>query len=112
MFTHLTVGTNDLKRATKFYDAVLTAIGDKNMGPMGENGMMYGKDSPQFIVLKPANGLPATYANGGTIGFAAPNRKAVHAFHEAGLKAGGTCEGKPGPRSFTPTSNACALPDW
>ena len=111
MFTHMTVGTNDLKRATKFYDATLTALGYKNLGPMGENATMYGKDSPQFIVLKPANGLPSTWANGGTIGFAAPTRKAVHAFHEAGLKAGGTCEGKPGPRTFTPTSYAAYLRD-
>lgn len=111
MFTHLTVGSNDLKRSARFYDQVLGALGNKNLGPMGENGVMYGKDSPQFIVLKPANKLPATYANGGTIGFAAPSRKAVHEFHEAGLKNGGTCEGPPGPRSFTPTAYAAYLRD-
>ncbi len=111
MFTHLTVGSNDLKRSARFYDQVLGALGNKNLGPMGESGVMYGKDSPQFIVLKPANKLPATYANGGTIGFAAPSRKAVHEFHEAGLKNGGTCEGPPGPRSFTPTAYAAYLRD-
>jgi catechol 2,3-dioxygenase-like lactoylglutathione lyase family enzyme len=111
MFTHMTIGTNDLKRAEKFYDAVMTAIGNKNLGKMNENATMYGKQSPQFIVLKPVNGLPATSANGGTIGFAAPNRAAVHAFHEAGLKNGGTDEGKPGPRAFTPTAYASYLRD-
>lgn len=111
MFTHVTVGTNDLKRATKFYDAALGALGYKNMGPLGENGIMWGKDGPEFLVLKPANGLPATYANGGTIGFAAQSRKAVHAFHEAGVKSGGKCEGAPGPRTFTPTAYAAYLRD-
>ncbi len=111
IFTHMVVGTNDLERSKKFYNATLGALGLKSVGPMGANGHMWGKDGPEFIVTKPANGLPATYANGGTIGFAAPSRKAVHAFHEAGLANGGTCEGKPGPRSFTPTAYASYLRD-
>ena len=111
MFTHMVLGTNDLKKATAFYDATLGALGYKNMGPMGANGMMYGAEGPEFIVTKPANGKPASFANGGTLGFAAPSRKAVHAFHEAGLKAGGTCEGEQGPRSFTPTAYAAYLRD-
>lgn len=111
MFTHLTVGTNDLPRAKAFYDAALGAIGVKSFGPMGEKAFMWGKESPEFIVLNPANGLPSTWGNGGTIGFAAPTRKAVHAFHEAGLKAGGKDEGAPGPRAFTPTAYAAYLRD-
>lgn len=111
MFTHMTIGTNDLERSKKFYDGALGALGVKYLGPMGEKAYMYGTDSPQFIVLKPANGLPATYGNGGTIGFAAPNRAAVAAFHAAGLKAGGKCEGEPGPRAFTPTAYAAYLRD-
>lgn len=111
MFTHLTIGSNDLERSKRFYDATLGALGVKFLGPMGDKAFMYGKDSPQFLVLKPANGLPATYANGGTIGFAAPNRAAVNAFHAAGLKAGGKCEGEPGPRNFTPTAYAAYLRD-
>lgn len=111
IFTHMVVGTNDVARARKFYDATLGALGLKNCGPMGANAFMWGKDGPEFIVTKPANGLPSTYANGGTIGFAAPTRKAVHAFHEAGVANGGMCEGKPGPRTFTPTAYAAYLRD-
>jgi len=111
IFTHMVVGTNDLEKSKKFYNAALGALGLKSIGPMGANGHMWGKDSPEFIVTKPANGKPATHANGGTIGFAAPTRKAVHAFHEAGLANGGTCEGKPGPRTFTPTAYASYLRD-
>lgn len=111
IFTHLTVGTNDLPLAKTFYDATLGALGLKLIGPMGDKAFMWGKDGPEFIVLAPANGLPATWANGGTIGFAAPTRKAVHAFHEAGLKNGGRDEGAPGPRAFTPTAFAAYLRD-
>jgi catechol 2,3-dioxygenase-like lactoylglutathione lyase family enzyme len=111
IFTHMVVGTNDLERSKKFYNATLGALGLKGIGPMGANAFMWGKESPEFIVTKPANGLPATYANGGTIGFAAPTRKAVHQFHAAGLASGGKCEGEPGPRSFTPTAYAAYLRD-
>ena len=41
----------------------------------------------------------------------APDRAAVHAFHEKALAAGGTCEGPPGPRSFTPTAYAAYVRD-
>ena len=63
------------------------------------------------VVLKPGNGLPSTYANGGTLGFAAPSRAAVREFHAAGVANGGKCEGAPGPRNFTPTAYAAYLRD-
>lgn len=111
IFTHVCVGTNDMDKSRKFYDAALGALGVRNLGPLGDRGVMWGDDAPEFFVLKPADGEPATHANGGTIGFEAPNRKAVHAFHEAGLGNGGVCEGEPGPRSFTPTAYAAYLRD-
>jgi len=50
------------------------------------------------IVRYPLNGEPASFANGGTVGFSAPGRAAVDAFHAAALANGGSCEGAPGPR--------------
>ena len=111
IFTHVVLGTNDLNKATKFYDAALGALGLKNLGPFGDRAMLYGAGSPEFLVTKPANGQPATFANGGTIGFAAPSRAAVHQFHEQGLANGGTDEGQPGPRDFAPTAYAAYLRD-
>jgi len=104
IFTHVTLGTNDLQKSKAFYDAVLGALDIKSMGPMGENGFLYGKDAPEFLIVKPLNGQPACHANGGTLGFAAPSRDAVHKFHAAALANGGKDEGQPGPRSFTPTA--------
>jgi catechol 2,3-dioxygenase-like lactoylglutathione lyase family enzyme len=111
IFTHVVLGANDLDKSRKFYDATLAALGIKNMGPMGERGFRYGKDSPEFLVTKPANGAPACHANGGPIGFHAPSRDAVHKFFEAGMANGGTDEGGPGPRTFTPTAYAAYLRD-
>ena len=110
IFTHVVVGTNDIEKARKFYDSTLGALGLKRVMNM-DNASLWGKDGPEFMVTKPANGKPATAANGGTIGFAAPNRAAVHAFHKAALEAGGTDEGAPGPRDFTPTSYAAYVRD-
>lgn len=111
IFTHVCVGTNDLPKANKFYDASLKPLGISNLGPMGDGATLYGAGAPEFVVLTPGNGLPSTYANGGTLGFAASSRAAVREFHAAGVANGGKCEGAPGPRNFTPTSYAAYLRD-
>ncbi len=106
IFTHVTVGTNDLAKARAFYDSVLGALGYKRLADLGDNGSIWGQSAPEFFVLKPANGQPACHANGGTISFAAPNRAAVAAFHETALAAGGTDEGPVGPRGWAPNAYA------
>ena len=102
IFTHVTVGTNDLAKARAFYDAVLAPLGYKRLNDLGDNGSIWGESAAEFFVLKPANGQPATFANGGTISFVAPSRAAVAAFHKAALAAGGKDEGAVGPRSWHP----------
>jgi len=106
IFTHVTVGTNDLAKARLFYDGVLAALGYKRLTDLGDNGSIWGESAPEFFVLKPANGQPATFANGGTISFVAPNRAAVAAFHKAALVAGGVDEGAVGPRGWAPNAYA------
>jgi catechol 2,3-dioxygenase-like lactoylglutathione lyase family enzyme len=86
-------------------------LGIKNLGPMGDNASLYGVDAPEFLVTKPADGKAACFANGGTVSFAAPSRAAVHEFHVAALANGGTDEGAPGPRNFTPTAYAAYVRD-
>jgi catechol 2,3-dioxygenase-like lactoylglutathione lyase family enzyme len=110
IFTHVVLGTNDLERSRKFYDATLAPLGVKRVMNM-DNASLWGAEGPEFMVTKPGNGRPATHANGGTVSFAAPDRAAVHKFHEMALANGGTCEGPPGPRSFTPTAYAAYVRD-
>jgi catechol 2,3-dioxygenase-like lactoylglutathione lyase family enzyme len=106
IFTHVAVGTNDIAKARAFYDSVLGPLGYKRLSDFGDNGSAWGESAPEFFVLKPANGQPATFANGGTVSFIAPNRAAVAAFHKAALGAGGKDEGAVGPRSWQPHAYA------
>ncbi len=106
IFTHVTVGTNDLAKARAFYDSVLAPLGLKRLNDLGDNGSIWGQGDPEFFVLKPANGQPASHANGGTISFVAPSRAAVAEFHKAALAAGGQDEGAVGSRSWKPNAYA------
>lgn len=111
VFTHVTVGTNDLAKARTFYDRVLKEIGLNRVADLDESGSIWGVDKPSFFVLKPANGNPANVGNGVTVSFEAPSRAAVHAFHETALAAGGTCEGQPGSRSWAENAYAAYARD-
>jgi len=98
MFSHIMIGTNDLDQAKKFYDAVLGTLG---VAPARVDGhhIFYMKPKGVFSVSKPIDGKPATFANGGTVGFACANKEQADAWHAAGIANGGkTCEDPPGVR--------------
>ena len=100
MFTHVMVGSNDLAKSKKFYDAVFTAIGANSSVDM--NGRLaYPHNGTNFLVTTPLNGEPASHANGGTIGFSMDSPEQAKAWHDAGVAAGGTsCEDPPGLRDL------------
>ncbi|MEJ2408392.1 MAG: VOC family protein [Novosphingobium sp.] len=112
MFTHIFVGTNDVSQAHQFYNAVMTALGhaEGTMLPTGTR-VIYMSPNGLFSVGAPANGEPATHANGGTIGLASAGPEVVDAAHAAGLANGGTCDGAPGPRDAFPGSYGAYLRD-
>ncbi|WP_313808172.1 VOC family protein [Sphingobium sp.] len=107
MFTHVMVGTNDLGKARAFYDAVFQAIGAAP-GVEFHGRAFYSHKGTGFGVGAPADGNAATYANGGTVGFAAVNQDAVDAWHAAGLVNGGVCDGTPGHRPLAPGNTYAA----
>jgi catechol 2,3-dioxygenase-like lactoylglutathione lyase family enzyme len=111
VYTHVTVGTNDLERARAFYDNVLGKIGLKRIADLGDTGTIWGEEKPSFFVLRPANGLPATVGNGVTVSFEAPDRSSIHAFHDAALAAGAQNEGVAGPRDWAPNAYAAYVRD-
>jgi catechol 2,3-dioxygenase-like lactoylglutathione lyase family enzyme len=111
IFTHNCVGTNDVERAGRFYDAALAPLGIRRLGNFLEQGLAYGNRAAEFLVLKPLDGSMAAAGNGATFGFKAPDRGAVDAFHAAGLLAGGSDEGAPGPRSAVPHAYGAYLRD-
>jgi len=102
IFTHNCVGTNDVERAGEFYDAALAPLGIRRLGKFLEQGLSYGARAAEFLVLQPVDGQGASSGNGVTIGFKAPDREAVAAFHAAGLAAGGSDAGAPGTRGAVP----------
>ncbi|HTO31536.1 MAG TPA: VOC family protein [Pararhizobium sp.] len=102
MLLYVTLGTNDLDRAQRFYDAALAPLGlacrkqdDVEIG--------YGSEDDtrcRLWVVKPYDRNAATISNGSMIALEADSRAAVDAFYAAALAHGGTDEGGPGLRPF------------
>jgi catechol 2,3-dioxygenase-like lactoylglutathione lyase family enzyme len=103
MIGYATIGTNDLEKATGFYDKVFEALGGRRTFANGDRMQFYGaKGAPGMVaVCRPYDEQPATAGNGSMFGLAAPSREAVDAAHAAALAAGGKCEGEPGLRTDT-----------
>lgn len=102
MLAHATMGTNDLPKATAFYDAVLAEVGAKRFRALGDRGHMYtGRNGGLFVVCKPIDGKPATSGNGAMISFAAASRAEVDAAYAKALSLGAQDEGAPGERAPT-----------
>jgi catechol 2,3-dioxygenase-like lactoylglutathione lyase family enzyme len=99
MFSHIMVGSNNIERSKKFYDALLGTLGAKPAMVDDKNRLIYMHNGGLFLVTTPINGQPATGANGGTIGFACESQAQADAWHAAGVANGGTtCEDPPGVR--------------
>lgn len=97
ILSHVSIGTNDFARALRFYDAVMAAIGGRRV--MEHPGAVaYGRAYPEFWLHEPLDGASATVGNGTHFGFVAASTTEVDAFHAAGVAAGATDDGKPGPR--------------
>jgi catechol 2,3-dioxygenase-like lactoylglutathione lyase family enzyme len=99
MFSHVMVGSNDIGRSKKFYDALFVAMGGKLGVEDAKGRLIYAHNGGRLMVSKPIDGKPATHANGGTIGFSMSDSKQVDAWHKAGVAMGGTTiEDPPGVR--------------
>jgi catechol 2,3-dioxygenase-like lactoylglutathione lyase family enzyme len=100
MFSHIMVGATDLEASKKFYDALLGTLGANPGYADGKGRVFWMTPTGNFAITTPINGESASGANGGTIGFACDSKEKVHAWHEAGLSAGGTAvEDAPGERA-------------
>jgi catechol 2,3-dioxygenase-like lactoylglutathione lyase family enzyme len=98
MYSHMMVGSNDIARSKKFYDATFTAMGGRAGSEDPKGRLIYIHNGSMFLVTPPIDGQPATHGNGCTIGFAMTPEQA-NAWHEAGVANGGTAiEDPPGVR--------------
>ena len=108
MFTYVTLGSKDLARSARFYDAVLGALGLQRCDTSGESDFdewigwgTYedeGRTEIAFWVCQPIDGATATTGNGTMVAFKARSWKQVNEFHALGLLSGGKSEGTPGIR--------------
>lgn len=99
MYSHNMVGTNDVERSKKFYDAVFTAMGGRAGSQDDKGRLIYMHNGGLFLVTSPIDGQAATAGNGCTVGFAMDNPEQANAWHEAGVANGGTSiEDPPGVR--------------
>src|SRR3982751_5361973 len=99
MFSHIMIGSNDIGRSKKFYDALFAAMGGQPGTQDARGGLAYGHNGGGFMVSKRIDGKPAPSANGGTIGFTMSSAEQAQAWHKAGVANGGTSiEDPPGVR--------------
>ena len=99
MFSHMMVGSNDMTRSKKFYDATFAALGGKPGMTDDKGRLIYMNNGGVFMVTPPIDGAPATHGNGSTVGIAVTGPEQADAWHAAGVAAGGTAiEDAPGPR--------------
>jgi predicted lactoylglutathione lyase len=100
MIGYVTLGTNDLARAAKFYDAIAAEMGAKRF--MEFDGFIaWSGDGTGIGLTKPYDGKAATIGNGVMVALAAKDKAQVDRLYNLAMSMGATDEGKPGPRGET-----------
>lgn len=99
MIGYVTLGTNDLDRGARFYDALLAEIGGKRMMQTGRGIVWFvAPDKPALGLYKPWDGKPASVGNGVMVALVVDAPAKVDALHRKAMELGATDEGAPGPR--------------
>jgi catechol 2,3-dioxygenase-like lactoylglutathione lyase family enzyme len=99
MIGYVTLGTNDLERGARFYDALLGELGGKRM-MQTDRFIVWSvtPDRPALGLFKPYDGQPATVGNGVMVAFALDAPAKVDALYRKAIELGATDEGPAGPR--------------
>jgi predicted lactoylglutathione lyase len=99
MIGYVTLGTNDIERAARFYDQLLGELGAKRF--MESETFIAWAASPQtpaLSVIKPFDGNPASVGNGVMVALVMDTREKVDALYQKAIELGARDEGAPGPR--------------
>jgi catechol 2,3-dioxygenase-like lactoylglutathione lyase family enzyme len=97
MIDHVSIAVRDLAAATRFYEAVLGALGIGKLECRPAT-VGFGKKYPEFWINARSDMAPAPSNSGAHVCFRARSTELVDAFHSAALKAGGSSDGAPGLR--------------
>ena len=99
MIGYVTLGTNDLPRAARFYDALLGEIGaTRFMENEQFIAWSVSPTQPGVALTKPFDGKPATVGNGVMVALMVDSADKVDRLYAKALQLGGTDEGPAGPR--------------
>ena len=104
MLNHVMLGSSDIERSKRFYDAVLAVLGAgepaRNVSGSGHVRYFYRHDGSTFGITQPIDNQAATAANGATIGFKCTSPEQVKQFHDVAVAHGGqSIEDPPGLRT-------------
>ena len=99
MIGYVTVGTNDLARAAKFYDALAAEMGTARMMEF-DSFIAWGTagGGAGIAATKPFDGNAASVGNGVMVALEAKDNDQVQRLYDIALANGGSDEGAPGPR--------------
>jgi catechol 2,3-dioxygenase-like lactoylglutathione lyase family enzyme len=99
MIGYVTIGTNDMTRAARFYDDLLATLGAKRTLET-EKFIAWGTapDAPMLFIIKPADGNKATVGNGTMVALGAKSKAQVDAVYKKAMSLGAKDEGPAGPR--------------
>ena len=99
MIGYVTVGTNDLGIAARFYDAIAAEMGVGRMMEF-DNFIAWGTPggAAGIAATKPFDGNAASVGNGVMVAFEAKDQAQVDRLYAIALAHGGSDEGPPGPR--------------
>lgn len=99
MIGYVTLGTNDLPRASAFYDALLAEMGARRIMDFGRS-IAWGvaMDKPSLAVGQPFDGQPATFGNGVMVALAGGSKDVVDRVYHKAIALGAKDEGPAGPR--------------
>lgn len=100
MIGYVTLGTNDMARAGRFYDALLAELGARRMMEMdGFIAWAVTPGKPALSVARPYDGKAATVGNGVMVALVVDSKAKVDSVHRKAMELGAKDEGAPGPRS-------------
>lgn len=98
MIGYVTVGTNDIEKASAYYDSLLAGIGASRSMDMDTFKVWSNGGEAAFSITMPFNQEAATVGNGVMVAIALDSPAAVDKMHAKAIELGGTDEGVPGPR--------------